>query len=79
MLTESTGLCDVVNGKKKGRNSTSDRVIFIACGMAVFDICWGFEVLQTAREKGIGQRLNLWDKPSQGWQHRTTADTDGTT
>lgn len=65
-LKESTGLGDVVNGKKQGRESTSDRVIFIACGMAVFDISWGFEVYETAKKNGIGTSLNLWDKPSQG-------------
>jgi ornithine cyclodeaminase len=65
-LPESTGLGDVVNGNKVGRSSERDRVVFIACGMAVFDISWGYEVLQTAREKGIGQTLNLWDKPNQG-------------
>ncbi|MEK8025955.1 tyramine oxidase subunit B [Pseudaquabacterium rugosum] len=65
-LKDSTGLGDVVNGVKQGRTSPSDRVIFIACGMSVFDISWGFEVLQTAREKGIGQSLNLWDQPAQG-------------
>lgn len=65
-LPDSTGLGDVVNGKKAGRSSPKERVIFIACGMAVFDISWGFEVLQQARKKGIGQSLNLWDKPNQG-------------
>jgi ornithine cyclodeaminase len=65
-LKDSTGLGDVVNGEKPGRENTTERVIFIACGMAVFDISWGFEVLQNAKRKGIGQSLNLWEKPSQG-------------
>jgi ornithine cyclodeaminase/alanine dehydrogenase-like protein (mu-crystallin family) len=65
-LKDSTGLGDVVNGKKVGRSSPSDRIVFIACGMSVFDISWGYEVLQNAREKGIGTSLNLWDKPAQG-------------
>lgn len=64
-LKESTGLGDVVNGEKPGRESAEERVIFIACGMAVFDISWGFEVLQNAKRKGIGQSLNLWEWPSQ--------------
>jgi ornithine cyclodeaminase len=64
-LPDATGLGDVVNGKKAGRSSERDRVIFIACGMSVFDIGWGYEMMQMAREKGIGQTLNLWDKPSQ--------------
>ena len=65
-LKASAGLGDVVNGKQPGRGNAKERVIFIACGMAVFDISWGFEVLQNARAKGIGQALNLWDKPNQG-------------
>lgn len=65
-LTSSTGLGDVVNGVKPGRTSPEDRVIFIACGMAVFDIGWGMAVLDNARTKGIGTSLNLWEKPAQG-------------
>ena len=65
-LRDSTGLGDVVNGRKPGRETSADRVIFIACGMAVFDISWGYEMLQSAKEKGIGQSLNLWEKPAQG-------------
>jgi len=65
-LTESTGLGDVVNGKKPGRENPRQRVIFIACGMAVFDISWGFELLQVAKARGIGQPLNLWENPYQG-------------
>lgn len=65
-LKQSTGMGDVVNGVKPGRTSSQDRIIFIACGMAVFDISWGYECLQQAKAKGIGTTLNLWDKPAQG-------------
>ncbi|KWF87024.1 ornithine cyclodeaminase [Burkholderia cepacia] len=64
-LTDSTGLGDVVNGSKPGRESAKDRMIFIACGMAVFDISWGYETYRYALDHGIGQSLNLWNKPSQ--------------
>jgi N-[(2S)-2-amino-2-carboxyethyl]-L-glutamate dehydrogenase len=63
-LAQSTGLGDVVNGEKPGRESHNERVIFIACGMAVFDISWGYDLYKNAVEKKIGQSLNLWDKPS---------------
>jgi ornithine cyclodeaminase/alanine dehydrogenase-like protein (mu-crystallin family) len=63
-LADSTGLGDVVNGNKPSREGTKERVIFIACGMSVFDISWGFDVYKNAIQKGIGQPLNLWDKPS---------------
>ncbi len=65
-LKDSTGLGDVVNGEKAGRENAKQRVMFIACGMAVFDISWGFELLQSAKAKGIGQSLNLWERPSHG-------------
>lgn len=65
-LRESIGLGDVVNGVKHGRSSVNDRVMFIACGMAVFDISWGFDVYMNALERGIGVRLNLWETPNQG-------------
>ena len=65
-LRESIGFGDVVNGLKQGRTSSKDRIIFIACGMAVFDISWGYECLAQARAKGLGTSLNLWDKPAQG-------------
>ena len=58
-LAASTGLGDVVNGCKPGRRDSSDRIIFIACGMAVFDVSWGFDLYQTARRIGVGQSLNI--------------------
>jgi len=64
-LKNSTGLGDVIRGKKPGRNNATERVIFIACGMAVFDISWGFEVYRNARSMGLGTTLNLWDKPAE--------------
>jgi ornithine cyclodeaminase/alanine dehydrogenase-like protein (mu-crystallin family) len=64
-LRDSTGLGDVVNGRKPGRRSPEERLIFVACGMAVFDIAWGFECYQNALKQGIGQSLMLWEKPLQ--------------
>lgn len=64
-LKASTSLGDVVNGKADGRPDEKARVIFIACGMAVFDVSWGFEMYRRALQKGIGQSLNLWERPAQ--------------
>ncbi|SMQ71138.1 ornithine cyclodeaminase [Plantibacter sp. VKM Ac-1784] len=36
------------------------RTVFIASGMAVFDVAWGSDLLRTARERGIGTELELW-------------------
>lgn len=62
-LRKSIGLGDVILGKKAGRVSEKDRVIFIACGMSVFDLSWGYEMYQSAQKKSLGQRLVLWDEP----------------
>ena len=64
-LAESVSLGDVVRGTGKGRTSDDDRITFVACGMAVFDVAWGMELYANALKNGIGQKLLLWDGPSQ--------------
>jgi ornithine cyclodeaminase len=64
-LAESVSLGDVVRGLRKGRESDDDRITFVACGMAVFDLAWGMELYANAIKKGIGQKLLLWDGPYQ--------------
>jgi len=39
------------------------RTVFVACGMSVFDLGWGYEIYRTALAKGIGTALALWDAP----------------
>lgn len=65
-LTDSVDLGNVVLGNKPGRTNSTERTLFVACGMAVFDVAWGYDLLQTARDKGIGQTLTLWDEPYAG-------------
>lgn len=36
------------------------RTVFIASGMAVFDVAWGADLLDSARKLGIGTELELW-------------------
>lgn len=62
-LTESTSLGEIVNGDKKGRISDDETIIFVACGMAVYDVAWGYDLYQNALAKGIGQKLLLWEEP----------------
>lgn len=62
-LRESVDLGNVILGHAASRQSVDERIVFVACGMAVFDVAWGFEVYQRARAAGIGQRLVLWDEP----------------
>ena len=62
-LEDSTGMGEIVNGQERGREDDKQRIVFISCGMAVFDISWGFQMYENARQQGVGQKLNLWTKP----------------
>lgn len=64
-LADSTSIGDVIRGIKPGRTSDDERIIFVACGMATFDVGLGFDLYKTALEKGIGTKLTLWDDPYQ--------------
>ena len=51
---------------KRGARISDDQIMgFIACGMAVFDVGLGHDLYHTALEKGIGQKLLLWESPYQ--------------
>lgn len=63
-LKESVSLGMMVNGDKPGRKNEDDIYIFVACGMAVFDVAVSYDVYQEALKKGIGQKLLLWDTPA---------------
>ena len=60
-ITEATGLGDILCGNAEGRKSDDERVCFIASGMPVWDVAWGYELYESAKKKGLGQTLKLWD------------------
>jgi ornithine cyclodeaminase len=62
-LRDSVDLGNVIIGNRPGRTEDGKRILFVASGMAVFDVGWGFDLYQTALKRGIGQRLTLWDQP----------------
>ena len=62
-ITEGTSLGDIICGSKTGRTSEDDRITFIASGMPVWDVAWGYELYNRAKEMGLGQTLKLWDSP----------------
>jgi len=64
-LDDSTSIGQIILGQKKGRTSDEQRIAFVGCGMAVFDVGWGHDLLDTANEKNIGTVLKLWDTPYQ--------------
>ena len=55
----------MILGEKEGRADSKERVTFVACGMATFDVGLGYDLYQTALKEGIGQKLVLWDDPYQ--------------
>ena len=56
-------LCDIVNGKSKGRTSQDEIVMCSIGGMPLEDLSWGYDCYQRAMKKGLGTSLNLWDAP----------------
>ncbi|MHB8276084.1 MAG: tyramine oxidase subunit B [Candidatus Humimicrobiaceae bacterium] len=62
-LSKSISFGNIILGEKIGRGNDDERISFIACGMSVFDVGWGYELYQTALKKGIGQKLLLWETP----------------
>lgn len=64
-LSKSTAIGDIVRGIAPARKDDNERITFIACGMAVFDVGLGYDLYKTAMDKGIGQKLVLWDDPYQ--------------
>ena len=62
-VTETVSLGDIICGTKVGRESDDDRICFIAGGMPVWDVGWGFDLYNSAKEKGLGQTLTLWEDP----------------
>lgn len=65
ILDDSVSIGDIILGNAKGRENDDQRMIFIACGMAVFDLALGYDLYQKALESGIGTKLLLWDSPYQ--------------
>ena len=62
-LSEAIGLGDVIKGNLPMRRRKDERISFIAGGMPVWDVGWGYEIYQSALKKGLGTSLNLWESP----------------
>ena len=58
-------LCNQKLGEQIGREDDNQTIIFIACGMSVFDLGLGYDLYNTALNKGIGTKLLLWESPNQ--------------
>ena len=62
-ITEGVSLGDIICGTGEGRKSEDERICFIASGMPVWDVAWGYDLYENAKKKGLGQTLKLWDEP----------------
>lgn len=58
-----TDIADIITGKKAGRTSDDEIIIYSVGGMPVEDVAWGTVVYRNALERGIGVDLELWKKP----------------
>lgn len=58
-----TDLGDIIEGKILGRTDDNEKIFFLAGGMPVHDVAWGYDIYKKALEKKIGTTLNLWEEP----------------
>lgn len=56
-------LGDVLLGRIPQHRKENEIVIYSVGGMPVEDVAWGAMVYRNALEKGIGVKLNVWEKP----------------
>ena len=52
-------LGEIVVGQKPGRENPAERIVNLNFGMAIHDVLMATQVLERAREKGIGMMLPL--------------------
>lgn len=60
-----TNIGDVITGKIEAKESEDDIILFALGGQPVYDVAWGYKIYQNALKKGIGTKLNLWDRAYQ--------------
>ncbi len=56
-------LGELILDRKTGRESEQERIHFVHQGMGVEDVALGWSIYLTARQRGLGQTLCLWNKP----------------
>lgn len=58
------GIGEILTGEKVGREDENQIILYAVGGMPIEDVAWGHDVYQNALEKGIGKKLNVWEKPA---------------
>lgn len=56
-------LPEIVIGRKPGREKDEEKIFFNPLGMSICDLFEAYRVYQSAKEKGIGKILSLWERP----------------
>ncbi len=56
-------LGEVVAGQKPGRENDDEIIIFSPIGLGLHDIAVAHRIYNTALEKGLGQKVTLWEQP----------------
>jgi ornithine cyclodeaminase len=56
-------LPEILIGGKSGRENDEEKIFFNPLGMSVCDLFEAYRVYQSAKEKGIGKTLPLWESP----------------
>jgi ornithine cyclodeaminase len=54
---------EVVAGQKPGRENDHERIIFSPIGLALHDVAVAHRIYETAKAKGLGQKVVLWESP----------------
>lgn len=58
-----TDIGKILIGEKTGRTSRDQRILFANLGMGCLDITIAERIYQSAKAKGLGQKIALWEKP----------------
>ena len=56
-------LGEVVAGTALPRKNEEDKLLLVVGGLPIEDVAWGYDLYNNALEKGLGQKLKIWDKP----------------
>ncbi len=54
----------IVAGDAPGRQNDDEIILMSVGGLPIADVAWAATVYRNAVERGIGVKLNLWDKPA---------------
>jgi len=60
---EISDIGEILLGRKPGRKNDGERILFANLGMGALDITIANRIYQSAKAKGLGQKLKLWEKP----------------